>query len=74
MTRIRKLTESEYFELQAQFDVTPGPGDIVSATGEHYRLVHILNKIGYRESNKWQALKLAERLLANGYSHTPRHS
>jgi len=63
-----KLTANQYYELQAQYDRTPAPGDSFGASGEHYVLVAILKRIGFNEPDKWKALKLAERLLENGYS------
>lgn len=63
----RKLTEQEYFELQTQVERTPAPGDSFGASGEHYILVALLRRMGFREQDKWQALKLAEKLLEAGY-------
>lgn len=65
---MRKLTEHEFYELQSQYERTPGPGDTYEATGEHYFLVNLLRKLGFIEPDKWKALKLAERLLNNGYA------
>lgn len=45
---LKKLSEQQYFELQDQFDRTPGLHDGVMASGEHYILVALLNKFGYR--------------------------
>jgi hypothetical protein len=64
---MQKLTANEYYELQAQYERTPAPGDSFGASGEHYILVAILKRLGYNEPDKWRALKLAERLLENGY-------
>jgi hypothetical protein len=65
---LRKLTADEYYLLQAQFEKTPAPEDSFGASGEHYVLVAMLRKLGYNEQNKWKALKIAERLLENGYT------
>lgn len=64
---LRMLTEQEYFELQTQFEKTPPPDESFGATGEHFILVALLRRMGFIETNKWSALKLAERLLMNGY-------
>ena len=64
---MKQLTAQEYYELQAQFERTPAPGDSFGASGEHYILVAMLKRLGYNEPDKWRALKLAERLLSNGY-------
>ena len=66
--QIQKLTVDEYYQLQAQFERTPAPGDSFGASGEHFILVAMLRRFGYNEPDKWKALELAERLLSNGYS------
>lgn len=65
--KLRKLTEQEYFDLQAQYEKTPPPHESFGATGEHYIMIALLHRMGFIESNKWSALRLAEHLLANGY-------
>lgn len=67
MTRLRKLNEQEYFELQTQFEKTPPPSESFGASGEHYILVALLNRMGFRQTDKWQALKLTEKLLSKGW-------
>ena len=64
---LKKLTEQQYFELQDQFDRTPGLHDGVMASGEHYILVALLNTFGYRPRSRQEAIELAQELLANGY-------
>ena len=64
---LKKLTQQQYFELQDQFDRTPGLHDGVMASGEHYILVALLNTFGYRPRARQEALELAQELLANGY-------
>jgi hypothetical protein len=64
---MNRLTVDQYYELQAQYERTPAPGDSFGASGEHYVLVSILRRFGYNEPDKWRALALAERLLENGY-------
>ena len=64
---MRQLTEQEYFELQTQYEKTPPPSESFGASGEHYILVALLRRMGFVEFDKWQALKLAEKLLSKGY-------
>ena len=52
---------------QEQYEKLPTPGDAFGATGEHYILMHMLGKFGFRENDTNEAVKLAERLLSNGY-------
>lgn len=67
--KLRKLTQDEYFQLQAQYERTPAKGDSFGASGEHMILVQTLRQMGFREEDKWKALELAERLLSNGYTY-----
>jgi hypothetical protein len=64
---LKRLTEQEYFDLQDQFDRTPGLYDGTMASGEHYQLVALLNSFGYRPRSRQEAIELAQELLANGY-------
>jgi hypothetical protein len=64
---MRKLTQQEYYELQAQFEKTPAANDNIGATGEHYILMALLGRFGFRENSTAKAMLLAERLLSNGY-------
>ena len=64
----KRLTEQQYFELQDQFDRTPGLYDGVIASGEHYMLVALLNQFGYHPRSRQEAIELAQELLANGYN------
>ena len=67
--QLRKLTEQEYFELQSQFEKTPPPSESFGASGEHFILVALLRRMGFIETDKWKALKLAEKLLMGDYKH-----
>jgi hypothetical protein len=62
-----KLTEDQFFSLQAQFEYTPAPGDCFSPTGQHYILVNVLNRLGYHPGSKEEAFDLAQTLLAQGW-------
>ena len=64
---LKRLSEQQYFELQDQFDRTPGLHDGTLASGEHYLLVALLNRFGYRPRSRQEAIELAQELLANGY-------
>ena len=64
---MKKLNEQQYFELQDQFDRTPGIHDGEIASGEHYILMALLRKFGFTPQGREEALRLAEELLANGY-------
>lgn len=67
----RKLTESEYFELQAQYERTPAIGDSIGGTGEHMQLRYLLRKYGFSPSSRRGAeIDLAEELLSNGWVTT----
>jgi hypothetical protein len=67
---LKRLTEEQYFALQDQFDRTPGLHDGILASGEHYLLVALLNKFGYRPHSRREAIEIAQELLANGYDPT----
>ena len=63
----RKLTRAEWERLNDQFQRTPDPNEGSSASGEHYMLNFILNQLGYHPTSRREAIKLAERLLTNGW-------
>jgi len=64
----RKLTRQQWDQLNDQFQRTPDPDEGSSASGEHYMLNFILNKLGYYPNSRREAIKIAERLLSNGWS------
>lgn len=64
---LKKLNETQWRELQAQYEKPPQPGEPTEQVGEHYFLMHMLARFGYRENDTMEAMKLAERLLNNGY-------
>ena len=70
MSKLRMLTEQEYFELQTQFEKTPPPSESFGASGEHFILVALLRRMGFVETDKWRALKLTENLLMKGWSQS----
>jgi hypothetical protein len=64
----RKLTREEWDRLNDQFQRTPDPDEGSSASGEHYMLNFILNQLGYHPMSRREAIKIAERLLSNGWT------
>ena len=54
-----KLTEQQSFELQDQFDRTPGLNDGPLASGERYVLVALLNRFGYHPHSRGETLDIA---------------
>ena len=64
-----KLTRAQWEKLNDQFERTPDPNEGSSASGEHYILVHILNQLGFHPTSRNAAMKLAERLLSNGWKN-----
>jgi len=66
-TSKRKLTRAEWDELDIQYSNTPGLDDVFSASGEHYLLIAVLNRLGYFPHSREEALEITEELLSNGY-------
>ncbi|HEU0296835.1 MAG TPA: hypothetical protein VFR47_29125 [Anaerolineales bacterium] len=64
----RKLTREQWDRLNDQFQRTPDPDEGASASGEHYMLNFILNKLGYFPMSRREAIRIAERLLTNGWA------
>jgi len=64
-----QLTRTQFDALQDQWERLPDLGTSYSNSGEHYRLVALLNSYGYHPSSREAAIKLAERLLSHGYSN-----
>jgi hypothetical protein len=63
-----KLSRQQWERLNDQFQRTPDPNEGASASGEHYMLNFILNQLGYHPMSRREAIKLAERLLSNGWT------
>jgi len=61
--KLRVLTEEERIRLEIQFLNTPDPSESFSASGEHYILTDLLNKLGYHPQSREEAYELAEALL-----------
>ncbi len=69
---MKKLTQEQWCMLDVQYDKTPPLTDSFSASGEHYILIHLLNKFGFYPHSREEAMDLTERLLANGYTEVPK--
>jgi hypothetical protein len=63
-----RLTREQWDELYIQFCATPDPDEGSTETGEHWKLISILNKLSYYPSGRKQAVLLAQELLDAGYS------
>lgn len=64
---LRKLSRDEWEELDTQYQRTSSLGDSVSASGEHYILVALLNRLGFFPHSREEAMQIAEELLSNGW-------
>lgn len=62
-----RLLKWQYDELDAQFTFTPPIEEGWSASGEHYVLVNLLNRFGFKPHSREEAMKLAIELLTEGY-------
>jgi hypothetical protein len=62
--KLRVLNEEERTMLEIQFLNTPDPAESFSASGEHYILADILNRLGYHPKSREEVYKLAEALLS----------
>ena len=70
MRKLRKLTETEYFKIQDQYDKTPAPDEGYSmATGEHWILKAILDRMGFYTTDTLAAYYLAGTLVSKDYIH-----
>lgn len=68
MSKDGKLTRLQWERLNDQLQRTPDPDEGSPASGEHYMLVAILNQLGFHPTSRREAIKLAERLLSNGWT------
>lgn len=67
-----KLTREQYEMVENQFFVTPDTrrGDCdLTATGEHYMLIHTLGLVGVRAYSREEALDEAEKIIDGEYEH-----
>lgn len=61
------LSRSQYEQLDCQYAHTPPLDDGFSASGEHYQLVHLLNKFGYHPHSREESFEITEKLLTEGW-------
>jgi len=64
--KIKKLTMDQWIELQNQYDRTPAIHES-GVSGEHYNLMHLLNRLGYHPFSREEAMSLAGEILTYGY-------
>jgi hypothetical protein len=70
---LRLLNETERTMLEIQFHNTPDPMESFSASGAHYILTDILNRLGYHPTSRQDAYQLALALLSyTGDDHDDR--
>lgn len=64
-----KPTQDEYYAIQSQFENTPHPDESYGATGEHFKLKVLLDKLGFWTKTTREAYFKADELLLNGYDY-----
>jgi len=64
---MRKLTEDEYIQLENLMEHVPDPEETYTATGWHYELMALLRQFAFRPVGRYEAYKLAVKLLEMGY-------
>ncbi|MDM8521628.1 hypothetical protein QUF64_16405 [Anaerolineales bacterium HSG6] len=65
--KLPKLTRKQWEKLDIQYANTPPLTDSMSASGEHYILIHLLNEFGFHPHSREEAMELTEELLSNGW-------
>ena len=65
---MNKLTRSQWEELDDQMSRTLAESDSDGVPGEHLKLIALLNRFGFNPMSKREAMKLAERLLMEGWN------
>jgi hypothetical protein len=66
---MRKLTRDEWEELDEQMSITPPEPDSEGVPGEHLKLIALLNRFGFNPMSKQDAMRLAEKLLDEGWEN-----
>ncbi len=64
---MNKLTRQQWEELEDQMSRTPAEPDSEGVPGEHMKLIALLNRFGFNPMSKQAAMRLAERLLDEGW-------
>lgn len=62
-----RLLKWQYDELNAQYAVTPSPDEGSASTGEHFKLMSVLNQFKFYPSLRYEAMQIAEQLLEAGW-------
>jgi hypothetical protein len=68
---MKKLDRDQWYALDEQMSRTPAEPGAEGEPGQHFQLIALLNKFGFSPSSKWEAMKLAERLLNEGWDEPP---
>jgi hypothetical protein len=68
MNMKKKLTAEQWNQLDYQYQQTPAINESFAASGEHYILTSLLREFGYFVHSREEAMDVAERLLAEGWS------
>ena len=63
----RKLSRAEWEELDEQMSITPPEPDSEGLPGEHLKLISLLNRFGFNPMSKQEAMRLAKKLLEDGW-------
>jgi hypothetical protein len=66
----KKLNRDQWYQLDEQMSRTPAEPGAEGEPGQHFQLIALLNKFGFTPNSKWEAIKLAEELLDEGWEET----
>ncbi len=66
MAKIRKLSYDDWLQLSNLMENVPDPDTTYTATGWHYELMNFLRTVGYRPAGRYEAYRLAVKLLEAG--------
>jgi hypothetical protein len=62
-----KLTRDQWYDLDAQYSITPEfPGE-EGVPGQHFKLMGLLNRFGFHPMSKQEAMQMAGKLLDEGW-------
>lgn len=71
MANRSKLTRVQWDAQYNQYIATPDPDQSFSETGEHWKLIALLNQLGHIPYSRQEAVRLAQELLDLGYDDPP---
>jgi hypothetical protein len=63
-----KLTKARYEQLEIQSEQTPELRNSLDEPREHWTLIGLLTELDYYPHSREEALRIAQRLLDEGYS------